>query len=381
MHLNKIQSWEYIAGLWRGRNDMPSQPDIEKNAETQQMLREQFIFSRAMRAGEHEYDLGDAWRRIVARRRRAIFRRVVRYAAVVALILAGWSVWLLLDGESSSLQTAETIQIAPGFQQAKLVLSDGKSIALAGGDANDQLRMAGASFENAEGSLRQTQDAGQKSAAGQKYSMLVVPKCGEYHLELADGTHIWLNSETTLRFPERFDGPVREVYLDGEAYFKVAHDASRPFVVRIGEERIKVLGTSFNLCAYGDETLWQTTLVEGSIMFGDDIRLAPNEQLTLNRSTGARQKQRIEEGVSDITAWVEGLYHFESSTFESVMKKLERWYDFQIVYTDERIRQMRFTGLVDKHENISRMLSRMESTTDLKFTVEGRVITASTTPG
>jgi ferric-dicitrate binding protein FerR (iron transport regulator) len=192
---------------------------------------------------------------------------------------------------------------------------------------------------------------------------------------LPDGTRVWLNSCSSLRFPERFDAGGRDVYLQGEAYLVVAPDARSPFRVHAGGEVITVTGTAFNVSAYDDDDTWRATLVEGSIRVGETV-LAPSEQLVIR--AGTRTVTRVE---SDLyTSWVRGRFNFRAFTFEELARKLERWYDCRVVYADESIRKRRFTGLVNKHEPVERVLGFLEMTTDIEFHVTDKTITVGLKP-
>ncbi len=341
----------------------------------------QYLLGRAIRCGQkHDYDLPGAWSKVVARRRRRAIAGAVRYALAIAAVAipAVWAV-VSLNGNSDHTQPAAArAEIHPGKAQAHLILSDGEIFALERDGADMKVSRGGSGFANDgdKGVLTHSAAGADSRAMAKLYNTMVVPQGGEYCLNLSDGTTVWLNSESTLRFPEGFGDRTREVFLEGEAYFKVAADRARPFVVNIGSEKIIVTGTSFNVYAYPDEEIWHATLKEGSISFGDRMKIMPNEQLSLNRHTGLCEKAAVDASLC--SAWIEGKFNFEAATFEYIMNRMRRWYDFNVVYTDESIKELRFTGAVDKHHGIEVMLKLMEQTTNIKFTLKGRTITAST---
>ena len=142
------------------------------------------------------------------------------------------------------------------------------------------------------------------------FNTLIVPKGGEYSLELPDGTVVWVNSESALRFPEKFTSNRREVFLEGEAYFEVKKDANRPFYVHTEAGKVRVLGTAFNVCAYSNDRFWQTTLVEGSVMINQEekeVLLKPNEQYQIDVRTG---KAGLREVLPELyTSWRDGKFY------------------------------------------------------------------------
>lgn len=207
---------------------------------------------------------------------------------------------------------------------------------------------------------------------------LIVPKGGEYSLELPDGTIVWVNSESSLRFPEKFALDQREVFLEGEAYFEVKKDTNRPFYVRTEAGNVRVLGTSFNVCAYPEDRFWQTTLIEGSVMIArgeEKVLMKPDEQYQINLKTG---KGELKEVLPELyTSWRDGKFYFKAYTFEELVGKLERWYDFTMFYTSESIKNRRFSGVINKHEPLQDMLKFLEMTSDVQFNIKGNVVTAS----
>ena len=199
---------------------------------------------------------------------------------------------------------------------------------------------------------------------------LRVPKGGEYSLFLADGSEVWINSESELQFPVRFSGNKREVWLEGEAFFKVAEHPDCPFIVHVNGFDITVLGTTFNVCAYAEEAIWHTTLVKGKVQIADTTGhfiLKPSDQYTLDHTTGRRDLKKVDTEL--YTAWVEGKFYFDAFSFEEIVRKLERWYDFTIIYTDESIRKKRFSGAVNKDRPLEEILHHLERVSRLHFKV------------
>lgn len=172
-------------------------------------------------------------------------------------------------------------------------------------------------------------------AESEIYSTLVVPTGGFYPLELSDGTRVWLNSESELRFPVKFLSDKRQVTLKGEAYFTVKKDSTKPFIVHIENASVEVLGTTFNINTYGDDENIYTTLVNGSVRFvseknKQEVILKPGMQSVMNTRTGNTDIRQVD--VQDYISWKEGRFVFHSMTLESIMQQLRRWYDIQVFY-------------------------------------------------
>lgn len=184
--------------------------------------------------------------------------------------------------------------------------------------------------------------------------------------------------ESSLRFPEEFTRDKREVYLDGEAYFQVAKDSLKPFLVHVDKYCIRVLGTSFNVSAYSGDKTWYTTLVEGAIAvggIGNEIRMSPCEQLCIDTDSGQCELREVNPEL--YTSWVGGKFYFKAYTFEELVRRLQRWYDFDVLYRDEGIRQRRFSGVINKYRPLGEMLEFLEMTSDVCFELNGKTIIVS----
>src|SRR5690606_2191510 len=208
---------------------------------------------------------------------------------------------------------------------------------------------------------------GQGSGEGAP-NQLVVPRGGRYAITLPDGTRVWLNADSRLTYPAGLYGDRREVELSGEAYFEVSHDASRPFVVRVRDARVKVLGIRVNIRAYGTRPL-ETTLVEGGVAFnrgGASRVLKPGGQAVAG-TAGALAV--VKANIERVMAWHEGYFYFEDTPNQDIMEELGRWYDAEIQYVGD-FSDLRFGGMVSKAERISTILNIMERTDQLQFRIE-----------
>ena len=208
------------------------------------------------------------------------------------------------------------------------------------------------------------------------YNTLTVPRCCEYHLVLADGTRVWLNSDSELRFPVDFVGEERRVFLKGEAYFQVAKNAEKPFRVEAGAIQIEALGTGFDVSAYREDGKWMTTLVDGSVRVSDlgsqqQSVLVPGEQARLQDGVLVTEKVNV----SEIIGWKEGRFVFSDLPLEEIAHQLERWYDVEIDFQDVVVKYYRFTGVMKRYNQLSQLIELIEETTDVKFQVNGRQVT------
>ena len=264
--------------------------------------------------------------------------------------------------------------ITPGGVKAVLQYEDGKTIDLTSSTSYRIVTSDGLVLVN--DSLKGLRfDQGELENRPMKYHTLAVPVGGEYHFTLADGTRVWVNSASEVRFPNCFSGEKREIYVKGEVYLEVARDEEHPFVVYAGENEVRVLGTRFNLTAYPDEQKVVTTLVEGSVEFRNDqssIRLKPGEQSVLDRATNKLEKQKVD--VSIYTSWVSGTFEYERMSLFDITRQLSRWYDVEFFYKAEEFRNHPFTGIVKRDQSLENVLKNIEETTNIKFEISERVI-------
>lgn len=364
-------NWERLTSLWR----RPEEGELSQ--EEKKILQQQFEIRQAMHGlGSHRYDVDNAWRKIQPKRGRKWMLSVCKYAAMFVL---GVSLVYVVTRPEPEEKIVRAEVIKPGRLQAELRLGTGVRLAL-----NEHQGVY--SSENAGVEIVNDTVAGKVSYHVNKTGMedslvfntLIVPKGGEYSLELPDGTVVWVNSESSLRFPEKFTSNRREVFLEGEAYFEVKKDANRPFYVHTEAGKVRVLGTAFNVCAYSNDRFWQTTLVEGSVMINQEekeVLLKPNEQYQIDVRTG---KAGLREVLPELyTSWRDGKFYFKAYTFEELVEKLERWYDFKMFYMNEEIKTRRFSGVVNKYQPLEEMFKFLQMTSDVQFNVKGNVVTAS----
>ena len=209
------------------------------------------------------------------------------------------------------------------------------------------------------------------------YNTIDIPIGGEYQLVLADGTKVWLNADSKLRFPVSFTAERREVYLEGEAYFEVAKDSEHPFIVHISRGAIEVLGTGFNVRDYREEQKTVTTLVQGKVVYrserqpGREIMLEPGFQIK-DEEGGSLQPRKVD--VILYTGWKDGKYVFENATLEEIMQVLSRWYDIAVFYKREEVKKLHFTGDLERYKTINDFLEFMEIGGNVRFSIKGKTV-------
>lgn len=304
-------------------------------------------------------------------------------AAAILVLGLGIGLWFGQPEETVLTltgQQGEENQILPGKEQARLILADGREVALGKKNTSIEVRQPVKITNDSVEGLKYSQIAGpQAEEVAVEYNTLEVPVGGFYKLELPDGSKVWLNAASELKFPVRFAGKKREVYLKGEGYFKVSKDTAQPFVVHLNQADVTVLGTAFNINAYEEENHIYTTLAEGAVAFyshQQDKRLVlqPGMQSDMNLQTGATTLEEVDPAM--YTAWTEGRYIFQSITLETMMRQLQRWYDFEIFYRKQDLKNYNFRGMLDRDMGIQEVLNIIEETTDVEFQINGRTIVA-----
>jgi len=278
------------------------------------------------------------------------------------------------DMREKSLLTANTMQ--PGKSKAILVTADGKKVSLEQDrDLNIQLNERVWVAATGEGIVYEENGTG---GVREEYNTLSTPVGGEYALTLADGTKVYLNADSELKYPVEFLDGKRVVDLKGEAYFEVQRDSVHPFVVRVNGAEVQVLGTSFNINAYGDDGRMYTTLVNGSIRFfsgksGQEKVLTPGMQSVMSLETG--EFRLVEVDVEPYIAWRKGRFVFRSMTLDLLMRQLQRWYDFDVFYQNPDLKEYAFRGVINRDMELDKVLSVIAATTNVDFKVQGKVIT------
>ena len=303
------------------------------------------------------------------------WRVFLRYAAILLIPLSATVYGVLRSGEET-VSLADLNAITPGGTRAELVLPSGEVVDLVA--KSGVISRGENTVINNEGKTLSYKSIGNQAPMDSlRYNEVIVPKGGEYQLVLSDGTLVYLNSMTKIRFPERFSEKCREVEVCGEAIFEVAENKRVPFVVKTDAYEITVLGTKFNVTAYADEQVATTTLVEGAVSIsgkciGEAKALRPNEQFVLDRVSGSVEIKNVD--VNYYTAWKDGMFRFRDVRLEEIMHVVERWYDMTVVYEDESVRDLHFGFNMSRLETIEPLLNIFELNGKIKITKEGKVL-------
>ena len=310
--------------------------------------------------------------RLVARRRRIVRRWTVAAASVCLLIAIGIGIY---DREQSGqvVPVAVNAQIEPGSAKAKLYLSSGEEVVLSKEPQSLTERHTFIDVDG-EGAVAYRK-GGESSPEAGVYNRLVVERGGEYKLILSDGSEVWVNSATVLEYPVVFSGNRRIVKLNGEAYFKVQADSLRPFIVVVaGGMEVCALGTVFNVNAYAERFV-ESVLVKGKISVGKEDRrvtLRPAQLAVYDRETGQTDVKDVD--IRKYVDWKSGEFIFSDDCLEEIMKKITLWYDCEVVFTDQSLKDMRLSGNMRRYDSVEKILHYLEITTGAKFAVKGRTI-------
>lgn len=346
---------------------------VGNEEEYQELLRE-FRMNNGMPTSAEKQKMQQQWDKFakVHSRRKISFRRWMAYAAGLALIVGIAGVLRWQTAGKVEEQIPENIEIAQS--DVMLILSNGRQVAI-GKDTVQLLQEEVAAKIEVAGKTIRYREEGKQEAAG-AFNTLVIPKGGEYRIELADGSRVWLNAETEFRYPVSFTGDCRRVYLKGEAYFEVAQNREKPFIVTTaGEVDIRVLGTRFNVASYKDEEEVVTTLAEGSVEVSGDgevVRIHPNEQILFNRNLRTFSRRQVDANV--YLAWKDGKFIFEDQTLEQIMKQLQRWYEMEVFYASDAVRNYRFSGDLKKYDDFGKIIKMIEEVAGLKISINHQCV-------
>jgi len=303
--------------------------------------------------------------------------RYLSFAAVAASIILLFSVavpFLLNDGAVEDTSIAQSVQIEPGKRGAELILSTGESIKIEEG--TKEIREKDGSFIQIDSLKGLEYSVESKTKQEEIYNTLRVPRGREFDILLADGTRVWLNAESELKYPVQFVGSKRQVYLKGEAYFDVTPNKEKAFIVKSCDQQVKVYGTEFCVNSYNQNEI-KTVLVEGSIGVkanskGVEAKLKPGELGLANPVTGEMDVKKV--NVRPYIAWKDGDFVFENESLENIMMRLERWYNVKVFFMNEECKQFRFTGDMERYSDVKDLLFFMQATSNVKFEINENAI-------
>lgn len=291
-------------------------------------------------------------------------------AAVAVLLVTGVTVFYNLPkAVKAPVLALKVADVQPGTNKAVLTLADGSVVTLDSA-GNQVIQQGGTKVEQKNGEL-QYATAGNNASIG--YNMLKVPRGGQFTIVLPDGTQVWLNSASSLRYPTAFTGNNRTVEMQGQGYFEVKKNAKQPFVVKVNSMEVQVLGTGFDIMAYDDEEELRTTLVSGAVKVKQgavEKYLKPGQQAAIDNSTGVMSVRNAD--VQEVVAWKTGFFEFDNANINVILRQLARWYDIDV---DTKIVDKRlFGGRINRNLPLSEMLSLLESS-GARFNLEGRKLT------
>lgn len=306
-------------------------------------------------------------------------RMTLRWSIAASIILlVGLFVGRTISGVRDIHEEQELAKsvMQPGTSKAILMMADGKEVVLEQGQnlnilLNERVRVATSS----QGIVYEEHGKGMVT---EEYNKLTTPVGGEYSLVLSDGTKVFLNADSELKYPVEFSDGKRIVDLKGEAYFEVHKDSLRPFIVRMNGAEVTVLGTSFNVNTYGDDGQIYTTLVNGSVRVSSmknkqEEMLKPGMQSVMNVQSGLLTVRKVD--VEPYVAWREGRFVFRAMTLDLIMRQLQRWYDFEVFYQNSELKDYEFRGVIKRDMDLDKVLSVIKATTNVDFEVKGKVIT------
>lgn len=327
------------------------------------------------------FNSSSGWKEVEKRIRRDNNRnkyiKISGYAAIIMLpiLFVSISMRLISPTPFSNKEILIAQPILPGESKAILTLDNGQTICI-DKKASDKLEKIDDANIQIDSTMLNYQLA-QRTTKEKKpeYNKVETPRGGEYALLLNDGTKVHLNAMSSLRFPVTFDEGARKVELEGEAYFEVSK-TGQPFIVNINGMQVEVLGTTFNISAYPNEE-YQTTLVSGSVKVntatGESCVLKPSQQASVTPGSSSIQICKVD--TEFYTSWVKGKIHFKDQRLEDIMKALSRWYDIDVVYANEKIKDIRFGCNVDRYSEITPFVKLLEKTEKVRVKINGKTIT------
>lgn len=329
-----------------------------------------------------ELKVDEAWNKIrgqIQYSSKRVRRMFSWYGVAVSLLLLVGIGTVLFYRHYGKEQAVDLLvqTIIPGSSKAVLITDDGRQIVLQDSLTRkiqvDEAVVVNNTRYLAEYRICNLPDTKKGEA---KYNTIVVPRGGEYELRLSDGTHIWLNADSEIRFPVQFSGATRQVSLKGEAYFVVTKDSLRPFIVdACGKMKIEVLGTEFNVQAYPADEMLSTTLNRGKIRVGvgdRSLELRPDQQAVCDLQ---QNTFRLKEVKADyFSAWKDGKFIFEDERLENILNHLARWYNIAVFYQNNDIKDFHFTGDLERYSDFSVALRMLEKSTNIRFKVAGKTV-------
>lgn len=307
---------------------------------------------------------------------RSPVKRWFAVAATFALLAsAGWIFYLSSSRKAPVAEpiAAAPVVITPGGNKATLTLSNGSAILLDSAQNGDLALQGNINIRKVDGQVVYKNGQEKETSSSLAYNTLTTPKGGQYQLILSDGTKVWMNAASSLRYPAAFTGTDRTVELNGEAYFEVAKNPSKPFRVLLNGMDVQVLGTHFNVMAYENELAIKTTLLEGSVRVNSGTQhaqLSPGQQAQNKPNTDLKVVNDVD--VEEAVAWKNGYFQFNRDGLDVVMRQIERWYDVEVTYVG-KMSERQFGGKISRSSNIEDVLKILRLS-NVSFRIEGKTI-------
>lgn len=377
-YLLSQQIAEYIAG---GEKTMPYELEEWLNADA----RNKQLFNEMLRKEKlgdslesyHNINTNEAWMNVskqLFREKKPVFRvlwqRVGAIASLILIFAAGLYISTQRKSPISESQTSKN-DIAPGRNSALLTLSNGQKIILSNVRNGELAKDGTVSVQKTnDGQVIYRSNGNHNAMIPEKLNTIATSRGQQFQVILPDGTKVWLNAASSLQFPSTFSGLTkRKVTLSGEAYFEVSKDKIHPFIVKSANQQVEVLGTHFNISAYPDEETVKTTLLEGAVKVNEHL-LKPNQQSVFTNG----QISIHQVNAADAVDWNNGEFICRNEPLESIMKKISRWYDVEVVYRRPELKNKTFSGSLSRYDHISGILNALELAGSIKFKLEGKMI-------
>lgn len=384
-----IENRDFVAWILHGLHHKEWETFLSENQEFKSTAKKARKIVELLRDSQDhlsENEILDIWKNIEnfdertrKKNRQIKLHRIMRYAAILvfAMLIGGSAYWMLVQNQKSYTFTSSLDE--KSVTQSRLFLADGTTVNLEKKNSKIDL--------NAEQQVvidnKQVIDLSKKSDVdNSKMNEVVIPFGKKSQLLLEDGTKVWLNAGSRMAFPTKFSGKKREVFLEGEAYFEVAHNKDFPFQVNTGEIAIKVLGTKFNLSAYKTDKVVETILLEGKVGISErsalgfikhETILAPNQKASFDK-TDKSISVNNEPDVEFAIAWTEGWFKFSHQSLDDVLNKLQRYYNIQFVFDSDFSTADLITGKLDLKDSINQVMTALSDVAKIQYRVNGNQI-------
>ncbi|MEQ7799695.1 FecR domain-containing protein [Pedobacter sp. ASV1-7] len=311
----------------------------------------------------HEHDIEKVYKKIKQQKKASFKLRSILVPTIAAVLLVFLTLFIFKKEKRNDFATNTPVELKDTLEGVKLVSNSGEEIGLT--QTENTVELNGVTLSTNKNGIQSIQS---KDIV---YNTIVVPATYDYKVRLPDGSLVYLNSMSSLKFPTRFEGSTREIYTEGEAYLEVTKN-SKPFIVHSGGVTIKVLGTKFNVNAYKNNEI-TTSLLEGSVEVSsktDTVKLTPGFESKYVRNLGFKTNHFHD---NNIISWVRGEYYFRNASINELAQVMRRWFDMELVFDYDKFKDFKVTGLLEK-SNLPDFLENIQAASDVKLSKEGRKI-------